>query len=280
MLALARGGKHWALRQAAAHFRNCARGDGTAPDERDGVTLSKLLDGRTVIAGELQGIAAETVTTALEAFMDPPTDGDDRTAAERRADALVRVCEVAMEHGTSAGRAKAAATFVIDWATLTDDAVGRLDGMFTGPIHRREIERLLCDCKLSRVVMGPDSVPLDIGRQSQSWPAGIRRAIVARDGGCRWPGCEVPAQWCDAHHWVHWARGGRTAVENGFLLCGRHHRFLHAHPQWTITFEDHVVRVFRPDGPELSRYPWLEEPVPEFPDPDPSVTIHQEPMLV
>lgn len=102
--------------------------------------------------------------------------------------------------------------------------------MFTGPLDRRDIEQVLCDCHVSRVVMGPDSKPVDVGRQGQSWPRAIRRAIIARDGGCQWPGCEVPAAWCDVHHAVHWIHGGPTALSNGYMLCPRHHRFLHRHP--------------------------------------------------
>ena len=262
LLDLARRGDHASLRRAAGHVRNLARADGTEPADRDGLTLGKLLDGRTVINGELSGTKAEAVRTAMQAFMDPASDRDGRTAAQRRADALVRICEVAIKHGTAAGRAKAHISFVVDWDTFNDvgndDGPGFMDGMFTGPIHRRDIERLLCDGVVSRVVMGPDSLPLDVGRASQTWPAGIRRAIVVRDRGCRWPGCDVPAGWCDAHHWVHWTHGGRTALDNGFLLCSRHHHFLHRHPEWTVTFDDQIVRVFRPNGQELERYPWAE----------------------
>ncbi len=196
-LKLARRGEHPALRKAVAHFRNLAQGDGTEPADCNGLTLSPILGGRTAVTGELCGADAETVQAALAAFMDPPLEGDDRTPAQRRADALVRICEVALARGVSASRAKAHVTVVVDWETLLDDVLGRADGMFTGPMHRREIERLLCDCHVSRVVMGPGSKPLDVGRQGQSWPAPIRRGIVARDRGCQWPGCEIPAAWCE-----------------------------------------------------------------------------------
>jgi hypothetical protein len=284
-LDLARKGNHPALRTAAAHFRNLARSDGTEPKHGAGLTLSKMFDGRTAVTGELGDTAAETVQTALAAFMDPPCEGDDRSPAQRRADALVRICEVALARGAAASRARVHVTIVVDWETLLCDpsarvgavSVGRMDGMFTGPIPPTDLERVLCDCRVSRVVMGPGSKPLDVGRKSRSWPEPIRRAIVARDLGCRWPGCEIPASWCDAHHAVHWIHGGSTSVANGYLLCPRHHRFLHAHPDWIVTFEDQVLRVFRPDGRELLRHPWAEEHEPddaqrgwgEFVDPEP-----------
>lgn len=90
-LALARTGKHRELRQATDHFRNFARGDGKQPMDCNGLTLSKLMDGRTAVSGELHDTAAEVVQTALAAFMDPPTEGDTRTPAQRRAEALVRM---------------------------------------------------------------------------------------------------------------------------------------------------------------------------------------------
>ena len=62
-------------------------------------------------------------------------------------------------------------------------------------------------------------------------PAPMRRALVARDRGYRFPGCDRPEQWCDAHHIVHWANGGATSVDNLVLLCRRHHRLAH-HSEW------------------------------------------------
>ncbi len=139
-----------------------------------------------------------------------------------------------------------------------DGTPGLTVGDFTGVLDPRLRDRILCDCQVSRVVMGADSRPLDVGRASQTWPPAVRRAIVARDRGCQWPGCTLPAGWCDAHHFVHWESGGATAVTNGFLLCRAHHTFLHRHPDWRVTFDDQLVRVFRPDGRELSRDPWRE----------------------
>ncbi len=252
-LDLARRGDHRSLEHAASYFRNMARADGTKPAEPDGICLSKVLDGRSKLTGELSGLAAETVATALAAFMDPPAEGDDRTPAQRRADALVRICEVALTQGACGVRAAGTVTVVVDWYSFTNGDPDMSDGQFTGPISRAEVERLLCDCSVSRVVMGPDSKPLDVGRSTRVWSASLRTAIWARDRHCRWPGCEVPAPWTEIHHQKPWEHGGETSVANGVSICPHHHHFLHRNPQWTTTFEDQVLRVFRPDGRVLIR---------------------------
>ena len=107
---LARRGDHKGVRRAAEAFKHLARADGTMPIEPDGLRLSKVLDGRSNISGELSGDAAETVTTALNAFMDPPAETDDRTPAQRRADALVRICQIALHQGAPGVRAAANVT--------------------------------------------------------------------------------------------------------------------------------------------------------------------------
>jgi hypothetical protein len=251
LLGLARDGDLVPLRRAAAHFRNLARSDGSVPGEHDGLHISKTFAGTHVLNAELCDLAAETVVTALHAYTDPPTDRDTRTPAKRRADALVRICEVALDRvGDRSNRPLAHTTVVIDWRTLTgsdSDPLGRLDGQYTGPIHRADVERLLCDCSVARVVTGPDALPLDIGRASRSVPAGVRRALSVRDGGCRHPGCDRPPGWCDAHHVVPWTTGGPTALQNLVLLCDRHHQVVHQ-PGWTAKFDGHLYAVYRPDG--------------------------------
>jgi len=85
--------------------------------------------------------------------------------------------------------------------------------------------RLACDAAV--VVMEHDAAGnvLDVGRKTRTVPPAIRRALEARDTGCRFPGCI--ARRCDAHHVVHWADGGATSLDNLVLLCRHHHRFLH-----------------------------------------------------
>ncbi|MGC5322913.1 DUF222 domain-containing protein [Micromonospora arida] len=78
----------------------------------------------------------------------------------------------------------------------------------------------------------------------------LRRALVLRDRGCAFPGCDRPPRWCDAHHIHHWADGGRTSLTNAVLLCAHHHRHVHR-GEWT-------VRLGGDGRPEFVPPAWLD----------------------
>jgi HNH endonuclease len=108
----------------------------------------------------------------------------------------------------------------------------------------------LCDCSLARVVLTGRSEPLDVGRRTPVVPASMRRAVIVRDRHCRFPGCDRPQSWCDAHHVVHWINGGQTALSNLVLLCRRHHRLIH-HKRFSVEMADGLPRFYRSDGTVL-----------------------------
>jgi hypothetical protein len=118
-----------------------------------------------------------------------------------------------------------------------------------GPIDAATVRRLACDASVTRVVLGPRSEPLDVGRRTAVVPPAIRRAVVVRDRRCRFPGCDRPPPWCDAHHVTHWGDGGATSVDNLVLLCRRHHRLTHERFALEMTDGRPVFR--RPDGSVL-----------------------------
>jgi hypothetical protein len=95
------------------------------------------------------------------------------------------------------------------------------------------VRRLCCDSDVVPVVLRGASEVLDVGRQLRLASAAIWRALVARDRHCRFPGCTRPPMMCHAHHVRHWIDGGPTSLHNMVLLCGHHHRLIHAAP-WTI----------------------------------------------
>jgi hypothetical protein len=86
---------------------------------------------------------------------------------------------------------------------------------------------MACDAVISRVVTDGPSQVLDVGRATPVPNPATRKALEVRDGGCVAPGCDRPPEWCDAHHIVHWTRGGSTSLDNLELRCRRHHRAIH-----------------------------------------------------
>ncbi|SFB21290.1 HNH endonuclease signature motif containing protein, partial [Cellulomonas marina] len=98
-----------------------------------------------------------------------------------------------------------------------------------GAVPASVLARLACDSVVSRIVFGPRSEVVDVGRSQRTFTGPRRRAVVARDGRCRFPGCDAPPALCEVHHVRHWARdGGDTDAGKGVLLCWHHHARVHA----------------------------------------------------
>jgi hypothetical protein len=115
--------------------------------------------------------------------------------------------------------------------------------------------RLACDASVVVIEEGPEGSALDVGRKTRSIPPAIRRALNARDGRCRFPGCT--ARHCDAHHITHWAEGGGTSLDNLLLLCRRHHRLVHEGGIGIERDTGGAVTFVRPDGRRIERAPRL-----------------------
>src|SRR5256885_444445 len=116
---------------------------------------------------------------------------------------------------------------------------------FSLPVSAATVERWACDCNLTRVLM-QDSVVIDVGRSERVIKGPRRRALIARDQHCRWPGCERPASWCDGHHFVHWLHGGGGEIENQVLLCTRHHWKVHEGGWQLVKAEDGQIVAVAP----------------------------------
>jgi hypothetical protein len=88
----------------------------------------------------------------------------------------------------------------------------------------------MCDAEVTRIVFGPDSQLLDVGRSRRTFTGQLRRAIIARDRHCQYPGCHAPPRLCECHHCSHWARDhGTTDARKGILVCWHHHDHVHTH---------------------------------------------------
>jgi hypothetical protein len=95
------------------------------------------------------------------------------------------------------------------------------------------VRRIACDAGILPIILGGASVPIDIGRARRPYTGAARTAVLLRDRGCAFPGCDRPPRWTQIHHIVHWADGGPTDRDNGVAMCSHHHRLIH-HSDWTI----------------------------------------------
>ena len=247
------------FRAAIAYWRQAA--DASAEETRarrvyEGrhLHVSPTIQGTVRIDGDLDPESGQTVLVALRAMQDAwARDGDEdrRTAPQRRADALTELCRAwldRIDRPQVAGE-RPHVVVTVDLETLEGKLGKRSQLEDTGPITSRMARRLACDAGVSRVVVRGGSEPLDVGRRTPVVPTGIRRALVIRDGGCRFPACGRPQAWCDAHHVEHWADGGETALENLVLLCRRHHRAVHE--DFRVEMIEGRPAFSRPDGSRL-----------------------------
>jgi hypothetical protein len=213
-------------------------------------------DGGYELAGWLDREAAEIVRSALSplAAPRPATDAelDLRDAAQRDADALVELAQRALSDGElpTEGGERPQVVVTVSLPVL-QGRIGTATLALGGPINADVARRIACDAAVIPVVLGTRGEPLDVGRASHTVPTAIRRAVIVRDGGCAFPGCSVPARWCDIHHVIHWADHGPTSAENCVALCGRHHRLVH-HSDWRIGMASGI--------PEFHPPPWLSGP--------------------
>ena len=131
------------------------------------------------------------------------------------------------------------------------DLSGSAELDHVGPVPVEMARRLACDASIRRIVLGPRSEPLEVGRKTPVISAAQRRAVILRDRHCRFPGCDRPPAWDDCHHIVHWEDGGPTDPCNLILLCRRHHRLCHARGGFGLAVEDGDPVFRRPDGSVL-----------------------------
>ncbi|MBA8928517.1 hypothetical protein BC739_005734 [Kutzneria viridogrisea] len=181
-------------------------------------------DGSVRFHGRLDAETGALLGAILSPLAKPHDAHDTRTLPERQGDAFAELLETSTTPTEGGERSHIAVT--VPYQTLRT-------GLGTAELAPSAIRRLACDAKVLPVVLGSNSEPLDIGRISYTVPPHLRRALIVRDKHCAFPGCRRRPSTCHAHHIVHWANGGDTALANLVLLCGMHHRLIH-HSGWTV----------------------------------------------
>lgn len=267
----------------ARHARDLLDEAGIADREAErrqhrSLRLTKLPDGMTRIVWVLDPESAATVTDLYDRATSPRRGGprfvddtaaahaetiidDTRTTEQLASDVFVEL----LRHGADAddthllGSGAPVITVLVardplDTGTDTRTGHGYLRGHHD-PASIHTIERLTC-AGTTQQLTTTDGQPLDLGREQRFFTRAQRRALAARDGGCRFPGCGRPPSWTEAHHIRFWARdGGNTDIAEGILLCRYHHLLLHNN-HWDI---DHNgpgnYRLIPPPGIDPHQHP-------------------------
>jgi hypothetical protein len=209
--------------------------------------LTMVPDGVGVrLSGRLTHEGAAIVRAAIDPLT-APTSYDDRSAGQRRADALVDVCRLALATTQlPANGGDRPQVFVsVDFDVLKQQlGPGTLA---TGErVTPETARRIACAAGIVPLTLNSQGQPLDVGRRTRVVPGAIRRALLARDRGCAFPGCDRDGRWADVHHIRHWSHGGPTAMENLVLLCSYHHGEIHRPDGWTVFMATDGIPSFVP----------------------------------
>ncbi|HLM07062.1 MAG TPA: DUF222 domain-containing protein [Blastococcus sp.] len=268
LLQLVATGTHRDLQVAVGDYLSKLDPDGPEPDptEERAVTLVQHPDGSWTMGGTLDAVGGEKVATALESISAAGRcAGDIRTRAQRTGDALVQLCDLALASGQLPvlRTVKPHVIVTLGLDDLADPTTGH-GAATTGlgaTISAARARWVACDAGITRIVLGPHGLPLDVGREERIFPPHIRKAVEHRDLHCIFAGCEAPRWFCDVHHLVEWINGGETSLDNAALLCERHHTKVHH--GFRVERDDTAPpgrrwRTYRPDGTEIVLHPPLQ----------------------
>ncbi len=205
--------------------------------------------GSMLIRGQVPIADGELFLAQLNALMPSAASyqatGEVPDKAARRADALVRLCNMMAHCGglPDVGGDRPQVLLNLDLEALVN-GLGAGTVLASGEsISAGEARRLSCDAHLTPAVLGGASEVLDVGRAHRFFTKPIRAALLLRDQGCVFPGCDAPPAACEAHHIKPWWAGGDTSIANGILVCPYHHRLVEPDPsrsaavQWQILID-------------------------------------------
>ena len=252
------------FRRACHHARHAADPEGMAKEEAEAVDARclelKQVAGGMCIEGFIESAGAAVLRSALEPLARRSGKGDDRRRDRRLMDALVELSNRALDSGSLPQHGSQRPHLQV--TTSLETLLGRTGSPaaemeYSLPISSRTVERFACDCNLTRVLLNSDSMVIDVGRSKRVVTGSRRRALVARDKHCRWPGCDRPASWSTAHHLVHWIHGGSSDLDNQVLLCYRHHWLVHEGNWQLVKQEDGSLRTI---PPPYAIEPWARGP--------------------
>jgi hypothetical protein len=239
------------------HYRDALDPDGPEPDPTEGrrLSLGRHLDGTRTITGRLDAMGGEKLQAALESLVQAGRCvGDTRTRAQQFGDAMVQLADLALASGRlpihRTVKPHVFVTVGLDDFTSTGPNPAAAATGFGDVWSAAQARWAACDGQVRRLVLDPDGLPLDVGREKRVVPPHLRRAVEQRDGQCVFAGCQAPTWWCDVHHLLEWMLGGETSLANSALLCERHHTKAH-HGFRVERDPGGRWHTYRPDGTEI-----------------------------
>ncbi len=246
------------LSKCAVHIIECLDPDG-APDRDERhrrlrrLSLRRMHGGMWRISGDLLPETGSVLSAVLRPLAAPRLDNaaegrlhesDPRTPDERLHDAIDDAARrlLATEGLPATGGVPATVIVTIDHRDLLNrTGLGHTsDG---AQLSVATVLRLAEEAEIIPAVLNDAGGVLSVGRSRRIATRSQTLALIARDGGCSFPGCDHPPQWCDRHHIRAWVDGGETDLDNLTLLCSYHHYRFESHgwscrlidglPHWT-----------------------------------------------
>jgi len=272
------------VRKLAAHWCEALDPDGLLPQELPAqrfLRRTQLATGMKRYVMELDPLNAAYVDAAIDAavgvairkprFEPAPDDAApgadsvpvreaDETPtlpiAQLAADALVELAR----HGIACTNREVplvATTVVVRMSLeslLTGTGLASIDGCdYSIPAAVARV--MAADANIIPAVLGGPSAVLDWGLSRRLFTRNQKLALIERDGGCAWAGCDRPPCYTEAHHIEWWvADGGPTDLSNGVMLCSRHHHAIHD-LGWRVFVEDGVPWFVPPSSVDATRTP-------------------------
>jgi hypothetical protein len=206
--------------------------------EQRKLELTTWQNGVLSLKGYLDPVGGAALRSALESLLPKKSSLHPEDRKHRLADALV---ELASLNARTSLQVTASVETLMG---LAGTPAGETE--FSLPISSATVERMACDCSVTRVLLNGESLVIDVGRSMRVISGSRRRALNARDGGCRWPGCDHPVKWTQGHHLIHWTKGGSTSIDNQLLLCFRHHVMVHEGGWQLVMSDDGRILPVRP----------------------------------
>ena len=200
------------------------------------LTYSPTMDDVTHGTFRLSEAAGTELDKAIQTAITHAGKEETRTIAERQGDAMFDIAAFFNKNhaGNERPRNLPNVTLSADASTVVTERPEGVNVDSQRPMSPACADTYLCDCRIHVILRDASGAPLSFGRTARTAPSRLFKQLAARDGCCRYPGCDRPVKWTDAHHIHYWRRGRKTDYDNLILLCSRHHHHVH---QQNITID-------------------------------------------